>query len=50
LLREDSIDKAVEAFPEAELIFEKNIETMRKLGHDGWNKLGLADVQLDKSA
>jgi hypothetical protein len=50
LLREDSIDKAVEAFPEAEQIFDKNIETMRKLGREGWNALGLADVQKDKSA
>lgn len=41
LLREDSIDRAVEAFPEAEEIFEKNIETMEKLGHDGWDKLGV---------
>ncbi|NVE00325.1 DUF1415 domain-containing protein [Massilia sp. BJB1822] len=41
LLREDSIDRAVEAFPEAEDIFEKNIETMEKLGHEGWAKLGL---------
>ena len=48
LLREDSIDEAVAAFPEAEQIFDKNIETMRKLGHDGWNALGLAEVQLDK--
>ena len=48
LLREDSIDEAVEAFPEAEQIFEKNIETMRKLGHEGWNALGLAEVQRDK--
>ena len=48
ILREDSIDKAVEAFPEAEQIFEKNIETTRKLGHEGWNALGLAEVQLDK--
>lgn len=39
LLREDSIDRAVEAFPEAEAIFEKNIETMEKLGHDGWDNL-----------
>jgi hypothetical protein len=39
LLRESSIDKAVTAFPEAEQIFEKNIETMKKLGHEGWNKL-----------
>jgi hypothetical protein len=48
LLREDSIDEAVAAFPEAEMIFEKNIETMQKLGHEGWNALGLAEVQRDK--
>lgn len=48
LLREASIDEAVAAFPEAEMIFEKNIETMRKLGHEGWNALGLAEVQRDK--
>src|SRR5438067_5605503 len=35
LLREDSIDRAVEAFPEAEEIFEKNIETLEGLGHEG---------------
>lgn len=39
LLRESSVDKAVAAFPEADRIFEKNIETMRKLGHEGWKKL-----------
>jgi hypothetical protein len=39
ILREDSIDRAVEAFPEAETIYEKNIETLEKLGLDGWNKL-----------
>jgi hypothetical protein len=48
LLREESIDAAVDAFPEAEQIFDKNIETMLKLGHDGWNSLGLAEVQRDK--
>lgn len=41
LLREASIDRAVEAFPEAADIFEKNIETMEQLGHEGWDKLGL---------
>ena len=41
LLREDSVEKAVEAFPEASQIFEKNIATLRKLGHDGWDKLQL---------
>lgn len=39
ILREDSIDRAVEAFPEAETIYEKNIETLENLGIDGWNKL-----------
>ena len=39
IIREDSIDKAVEAFPEAEAIFETNIATMEKLGLDGWKKL-----------
>ena len=39
LLRESSIDKAVAAFPEASMIFEKNIETMNRLGASGWNKL-----------
>jgi hypothetical protein len=48
ILREESIDEAVAAFPEAEQIFEKNIETMRKLGYDGWDALGLADVQRRK--
>jgi len=41
LLREDSIDRAVAAFPEAEAIFEINIETLEKLGIEGWRKLGL---------
>ncbi|KDD14085.1 DUF1415 domain-containing protein [Bordetella bronchiseptica] len=39
LLREASIDKAVEAFPDAAAIYEKNIETMRELGEAGWRKL-----------
>ena len=39
LLREESIDKAVAAFPEAEQIYEKNMETLRALGHAGWKKL-----------
>ena len=41
LLREASIDRAVEAFPQAEAIFEENIKTLEKLGHDGWKVLGL---------
>jgi len=39
LLREDSVSRAVEAFPEAEAIFERNIETLEALGPDGWAAL-----------
>ena len=39
LLREDSIDRAVAAFPEAEAIFETNIRTLEALGADGWAAL-----------
>jgi uncharacterized protein len=39
LIREDSIDRAVAAFPAAEAIFQANIETMRSLGPEGWAAL-----------
>jgi uncharacterized protein len=39
LLRESSIDRAVDSFPEANAIFERNIATMRDLGLSGWNAL-----------
>ena len=39
LLREDSVDRAVAAFPEAEAIFERNMETLDKLGAAGWDEL-----------
>lgn len=39
LIRETSIDRAVAAFPEAEEIYERNIETLEKLGHEGWQAL-----------
>ena len=41
LLRESSMVQAVSAYPEADKIFDKNIETLRKLGHEGWDQLGL---------
>lgn len=43
LLREASVERAVAAFPDASEIFENNIETMRRLGHDGWRRLGLPE-------
>ena len=39
LLREESVDRAVAAFPEAEAIFERNMETLEKLGAEGWDEL-----------
>jgi len=39
LLREDSIDRAVAAFPEADAIFETNIATLEALGAGGWSEL-----------
>jgi hypothetical protein len=43
LLREASIARAVAAFPDASLIFERNIETLRRLGHEGWRRLWVVE-------
>jgi hypothetical protein len=39
LLREASVERAVTAIPDAAAIFERNIETLRRLGVDGWRQL-----------
>lgn len=39
LLRESSIEQAVAAIPDAADIYETNMQTLRKLGHEGWKKL-----------
>ncbi|MGH8619416.1 MAG: DUF1415 domain-containing protein [Burkholderiales bacterium] len=39
LLREASIDRAVAAFPDAATIYERNIDTLQRLGHAGWRAL-----------
>ena len=44
LLREDSIERAVAAYGDTDRIFETNIETLRRLGRDGWARLGIGDV------
>ena len=41
LLRENSIDRAVAAFPEPDAIFEKNMQTLQDLGVQGWLALGV---------
>lgn len=52
LLREASIDRAVAVFPAAETIFEKNMQTLEQMGHEGWRALAVgptavAPVQVD---
>ena len=42
LIREESLARAVEAFPDAEAIFGRNIETLKRLGLAGWLALGLS--------
>jgi len=39
LLREASIDRAVAAFPDPDVIVERNIATLETLGVDGWRRL-----------
>lgn len=45
LLREDSIDRAVQAIAQPEDIFEANMKTMRSLGRDGWDALDIGPSQ-----
>jgi uncharacterized protein len=39
LLREASIERAVAAVPDTAAIYERNIRTLRELGHAGWRRL-----------
>ena len=41
LIREDSIAKAAEAFPDTSAIFDRNIALLEKMGHEGWDKLDI---------
>ncbi len=39
LLREDSVERAVAAFPDPDVIVERNIQTLERIGRDGYGKL-----------
>ena len=39
LLREASVERAVDSVPDTDQIFERNIETLRRLGPAGWEAL-----------
>lgn len=41
LLREESVERAVATFADAGRIPDRNIENLRRIGHDGWRRLGL---------
>ncbi len=38
LLREDSVARAVDAFPDPDVIVERNIQTLDRIGVDGWHR------------
>ena len=50
LLREDSVSRAVAAFPDASTIYQRNLETMRRLGAHGWAALGLEAPAIEAPA
>ena len=50
LLREASIARAVEVFPEAETIYERNMELLETLGTDGWAALDVGAQLSRRSA
>ncbi|MEG1679880.1 MAG: DUF1415 domain-containing protein [Stenotrophomonas sp.] len=39
LLREDSVERAVAAFPDPDVIVERNIATLDQLGVEGWHRV-----------
>ncbi|EGV36316.1 DUF1415 domain-containing protein [Neisseria weaveri] len=41
LIREDSIAKAAEVFPDASVIFERNIALLQDMGQKGWDELAI---------
>jgi len=42
LLREESVGHAAKTFPDVARIPDRNIETLRRIGHDGWRRLGIS--------
>ena len=49
LLRESSVKRAVTTYPDTTAIYRNNIETLRRLGHEGWRRLWLAEAPQDTS-
>ena len=47
LLREDSVSRAVAAYPDPDAIIDRNIDTLRKLGRRGWDRLFITTDSTD---
>ena len=47
LLREASLDRALESVADPDRIYEANIQTLQQLGHEGWAKLGIGPAPSD---
>lgn len=48
LLRESSIERAVAAHPDTGRIYQDNIETLRRLGREGWERLDVGAPAAEK--
>ena len=48
LLRESSVERAVTTYPDTTAIYRNNMETLRRLGHEGWRRLWLAQAPQDE--
>lgn len=48
LIREADIARAAEAFPDASVIFERNIRLLEEMGEEGWQKLGILNSLTNK--
>jgi len=49
LIREASLERAIASYPEPESIYQRNIETMNRLGIAGWRALGIPQPDDDSA-
>jgi hypothetical protein len=47
LLRESSIEHALRSFSQPETIYQRNIQTLHQLGHQGWVNLGVGSCEIE---
>lgn len=50
LIREASLERALEHVPDPDRIYQRNIETLEKMGLEGWRALGIPDGQAANNA